>query len=103
MDCDGLKKQLLTDMDGSLFELFGGSRTPGSLISKSEYEWDGDPRRGLGDYRLPLALVSDEYGNKVAAPINKGSYNGRTHNFITTVYVTIDMHCVSVDASMCLY
>ena len=39
MDCDGQKKCLLTDMDGSLL----GS--PGSVISHSEFGW-GDPQRG---------------------------------------------------------
>lgn len=33
MDCDGLKKSLLTDTDGSLFG------APGSVFSEAEYNW----------------------------------------------------------------
>ena len=46
MDCDGLKKNLLDDLDGSFLG------TTGAIISESEYAWNGDPRRGTGDYRL---------------------------------------------------
>ncbi len=44
MDCDAMKKNLLTDKDGS----FLGS--PGTVISQSEFEW-GSQKRGLGDFR----------------------------------------------------
>lgn len=43
MDCDGAKHVLIKDLDGSLTGVSGGS-----VISKAEYEWNGDPRRGLG-------------------------------------------------------
>ena len=43
MDCDGLKKCIFTDKDGS----FLGKA--GVVMSESEWEWNGDPRRGLGD------------------------------------------------------
>jgi hypothetical protein len=33
MDCDGLKKDLLTDLDGSLFGV------PASIFSQAEYDW----------------------------------------------------------------
>ena len=59
MDCDALKKNLLDDLDGS----FLGS--PGSIISQSEFEWDGDARRGLGDYRIPKSLLTDLDGNRI--------------------------------------
>lgn len=44
MDCDGAKHVLIRDLDGSLTGVSGGS-----IISKAEYEWNGDPRRGLGE------------------------------------------------------
>ena len=56
MDCDGLKKNLLTDEDGS----FLGS--PGTIISQSEFGW-GVPARGLGDYRIPKEALADANGN----------------------------------------
>lgn len=43
MDCDGAKHVLIKDVDGSLTGVSGGS-----VIAKAEYEWNGDPRRGLG-------------------------------------------------------
>lgn len=47
MDCDALKKALVVDTDGSLLG------APGSVLPNAGFEWDGDPRRGLGDYRIP--------------------------------------------------
>lgn len=44
MDCDGAKHVLIKDLDGTLSGVSGGS-----VISKAEYEWNGDPRRGLGN------------------------------------------------------
>ncbi|CAF0710276.1 unnamed protein product [Brachionus calyciflorus] len=55
MDCDGLKKNLLTDEDGS----FLGQ--PGSVISQSEFEW-GSQQRGLGDFRIPKEALSSPNG-----------------------------------------
>ena len=49
MDCDGAKHVLIKDLDGSLTGVSGGS-----VISKAEYEWNGDPRRGLGTRFLLL-------------------------------------------------
>jgi len=46
MDCDGHKEVLIQDIDGSLTGTIGGS-----VISKAEYEWNGDPRHGLGTQR----------------------------------------------------
>ena len=60
MDCDGFKKLLIRDLDGSVL----GS--PGTLIADAAYQWDGDPRRGLGDYRIPPAMVTDLDGRPIA-------------------------------------
>lgn len=55
MDCDGLKKNLLTDLDGS----FLGQ--PGCVISQSEFGW-GSQQRGLGDFRIPMELLAASDG-----------------------------------------
>ena len=56
MDCDGLKKVIITDKDGYYF----GSM--GTATSESEWEWNGDRRRGLGDYRIPKEALADAKG-----------------------------------------
>ena len=70
MDCDAFKKIILTDSDGSLFG------TPKTVISESEWEWNGDRRRGLGDYRIPRTLLTTPEGSRIdvmdIAP-NKGN------------------------------
>jgi hypothetical protein len=53
MDCDGLKKNLLTDLDGS----FLGSPAGGTVTSQSEFGW-GSQQRGLGDFRIPSYMLS---------------------------------------------
>ncbi|XP_072104046.1 PKHD1 like 1, tandem duplicate 1 [Mobula birostris] len=59
MDCDGKKKALLKDLDGSFL---GGV---GAVIPQSEYEWNGDKRRGLGDYRIPKVLLTYLNGSRI--------------------------------------
>jgi hypothetical protein len=56
MDCDGLKKVLFTDKDGS----FLGS--PGTVNSQSEFGW-GLQQRGLGDWRIPKEALADVNGH----------------------------------------
>ena len=46
MDCDGLRKIVIKDLDGSFLGKAGSS-----LISRSEYQWDGDRSFGLGELR----------------------------------------------------
>lgn len=58
MDCDGLKKAMIKDTDGS----FLGFK--GAVIPESEFEWDGDARRGLGDYRIPKTLLTTVNGQR---------------------------------------
>ena len=57
MDCDGLKKNLISDTDGS----FLGS--PGAIISQSEFEWGINGPRGLGDFRIPSIMLSYPNGS----------------------------------------
>jgi hypothetical protein len=57
MDCDGLKKIIVSDKDGSYFGAIG------TATSDSEWEWNGNPIRGLGDYRIPKEALADSFGN----------------------------------------
>lgn len=59
MDCDAKKKTLLKDLDGS----FLGAA--GNVIPQSEFEWNGDPRRGLGDYRIPKVMLTFPNGSRI--------------------------------------
>ena len=69
MDCDGLKKNLLTDADGSFLG------TPGAtVISQSEYGW-GLQSRGIGDYRIPYQALADSKGQALS-PSQIYSYPG---------------------------
>lgn len=36
-------------------------------VLQAEYEWDGDRRRGLGDYRIPKTLLTDPSGKHTPA------------------------------------
>merc|ERR1711962_967293 len=72
-DCDGMKKIIVWDTDGS----FSGS--PGSIIPDSAYEWDGNPKRGLGYYRVPKPMVTELNGDKIENADkmpNTGIYRG---------------------------
>ncbi|XP_050685917.1 fibrocystin-L-like isoform X2 [Eriocheir sinensis] len=62
MDCDGHKKVVLKDADGSLLSTAGAT-----LISEAEFEWDGDERRGVGDYRIPVPLRQNDDGTAIPA------------------------------------
>jgi hypothetical protein len=56
MDCDGLKKALITDVDGTLFGQAGSS-----AFSISEDQW-GSQALGLGDFRIPVTALADDQG-----------------------------------------
>uniref|UniRef100_A0A8D3DR72 PKHD1 like 1, tandem duplicate 2 n=1 Tax=Scophthalmus maximus TaxID=52904 RepID=A0A8D3DR72_SCOMX len=59
MECDAKKKTMLTDLDGS----FLGSA--GAVVPQSEYAWGGDPRRGLGDDRIPKVMLTFPNGSRI--------------------------------------
>ncbi|XP_078699976.1 fibrocystin-L-like [Branchiostoma floridae x Branchiostoma belcheri] len=61
MECDGKKETFIKDRDGS----FLPSGTPGAFIPQAEWEWDGDPRRGLGDYRIPKTMLANLDGSQM--------------------------------------
>lgn len=34
-----------------------------TATSQAEFEWDGDPSRGIGDYRIPISLRQKSDGS----------------------------------------
>jgi hypothetical protein len=64
MDCDGLKKLLLTDSDGSFLQL----GEPANAISQAEYGW-GSQQRGVGDFRIPSEALA--YPNGSMMPVSQ--------------------------------
>ena len=64
MDCDGLKHVLIKDFDGS----FAETNTLTTIISMAEFQWlelGGDPRRGIGDMRIPRTMLSRADGSRI--------------------------------------
>ncbi|XP_033119895.1 fibrocystin-L-like [Anneissia japonica] len=59
MTCDAKRKVFIKDLDGGIL---GSS---GTVIPDSAFEWDGDPRYGLGDYRIPKMMVTDIDGSRI--------------------------------------
>ncbi|XP_021358207.1 fibrocystin-L-like [Mizuhopecten yessoensis] len=94
MDCDGLKKALIRDEDGT----FLGSI--GSVLSQSEWEWNGVPNRGLGDYRIPLEMLTTLTGERInvssIAP-HKGMMSKFESESMIRMYLSYIRH--SIDAS----
>ncbi|KAM4704928.1 fibrocystin-L [Rhinophrynus dorsalis] len=80
MDCDAKKKSLLKDLDGS----FLGSR--GSVIPQAEYEWDGDKRHGVGDYRIPKVMLTRLNGSRI--PVSEIAPNKGIIRDSTCVYMS---------------
>ena len=64
MDCDAKKKILIRDLDGSFLGHVG------TVLPDSAYEWDGDARHGVGDYRIPSVMLTSSQGT----PIDVNSY-----------------------------
>ncbi|XP_074660960.1 fibrocystin-L-like [Tubulanus polymorphus] len=61
MDCDAKRKCIVRDMDGSFLRT--GKQS--AALPESDYEWDGDPRHGFGDYRIPKLALTGVNGNKL--------------------------------------
>ncbi|TRY58761.1 hypothetical protein DNTS_034591 [Danionella cerebrum] len=59
MDCDAKKKSMLKDLDGSFLGAVG------AVVPESEFEWNGDPRHGLGDYRIPKVMLTYLNGSRI--------------------------------------
>lgn len=72
MDCDAKKKTMLKDLDGSFLGAVG------AVVPQSEYEWNGDPRHGLGDYRIPKVMLTSLNGSRI--PVNQiAPYKGTVY------------------------
>ncbi|OAF68248.1 hypothetical protein A3Q56_04012 [Intoshia linei] len=66
MDCDAKKKLMIKDMDATLFKSFiNRQNVKHTIISDSAFEWNGDRRRGYGDYRIPKTMATDLDGNRI--------------------------------------
>merc|ERR1719187_1259940 len=61
MHCDGLKKALLIDTDGTTI----GDDKPGTIIPDAAYQWEGDSSAGLGWYRIPKTAYTEVNGDKI--------------------------------------
>jgi len=75
MDCDGFKKLIIYDNDGS----FAGDGQAVTIIPDSAFEWEGNPMRGLGYYRVPKPMITTLDGQKVPYEDimpNTGLYRG---------------------------
>ena len=59
MTCDGQKKIIVEDSDGSFFG------EPGTAISESEWQWEDNPSYGLGDYRIPVTMLTEPDGDRI--------------------------------------
>ena len=100
MDCDGHKHTLVRDTDGS----FTGTKEKGTIVAKAEFEWDGDRRRGIGNYRIPIAMLTNPDGSAIQADAiypYKGVVRGNhsddqcTFNMVWNAY-----ECVGLDHLM---
>ncbi|KAI3389358.1 hypothetical protein SNEBB_007570 [Seison nebaliae] len=60
MECDGLKKVLIVDTDGTSFGSVGAT-----AFSMAELAYNGDKRRGIGDYRIPASMTTDKNGASI--------------------------------------
>ncbi|XP_056378576.1 fibrocystin-L-like isoform X2 [Hyla sarda] len=59
MTCDAKRKTLLKDRDGSFLGNIG------AVVPQSEYQWNGDTRYGLGDYRIPKVMLTALNGSRI--------------------------------------
>ncbi|XP_061164553.1 fibrocystin-L-like [Saccostrea echinata] len=60
MACDAKIKTLLVDKDSSFLE------QAGAVIPQSEFQWNGDPAYGLGDYRVPKEMQTTLDGERIS-------------------------------------
>ena len=60
MDCDGPKKAMLLDVDGS----FSETGVTNTYMGVSELEYGVNGPRGLGNFRIPAAMLTDVDGSQ---------------------------------------
>jgi len=56
---------------------------------QSEFEWNGDLRRGLGDYRIPKTMLTDTSGNRLT-PADAGIVE-RGKRKMSTVTLSVNL------------
>ena len=98
MDCDAFKKVLIRDVDGSFTESEGLN----TIFSQAEFEWDGDVRRGIGDYRIPRTMIAEPDGGMIDPDVvypNKGIYRGESNQCVWESEWNA-YHCTDIDHMM---
>lgn len=60
MDCDGPKKAMLLDLDGS----FSETGVTNTYMGVSELDYGVNGPRGLGNFRIPAAMLTDVDGSQ---------------------------------------
>lgn len=93
-----MKKALIKDLDGTFIGHVG------DVIPQSEFEWGGDPRRGLGDYRIPKEMVTRLDGSRIAYDVMMPN-KGRTHKIQKYIFYRFPqkLHTLSVHFSQQIY
>ncbi|XP_056106663.1 fibrocystin-L-like [Rhinichthys klamathensis goyatoka] len=93
MDCDAKKKTMLKDLDGSFLGAVG------AVVPQSEYEWNGDPRHGLGDYRIPKVMLTSLNGSRI--PVNQiAPYKGVIRDTCTYMNTWQSYKCFGLNYRM---
>ncbi|XP_016299954.1 fibrocystin-L-like [Sinocyclocheilus anshuiensis] len=93
MDCDAKKKTMLKDLDGSFLGAMG------AVVPQSEYEWNGDPRHGLGDYRIPKVMLTSLNGSRI--PMNQiAPYKGVIRDTCTYMSTWQSYKCFGLNYRM---
>ncbi|ROL45843.1 Fibrocystin-L [Anabarilius grahami] len=93
MDCDAKKKTMLKDLDGSFLGAVG------AVVPQSEYEWNGDPRHGLGDYRIPKVMLTFLNGSRI--PVNQiAPYKGVIRDTCTYMNTWQSYKCFGLNYRM---
>ncbi|KAG9478621.1 hypothetical protein GDO78_012332 [Eleutherodactylus coqui] len=89
-----VSKTLLKDLDGSFLGKIG------AVVPQSEYQWDGDARYGLGDYRIPKVMFTDLNGNRI--PVSQVATNKGIIRDNTCVYMPTweSYKCVGLNYEM---
>ena len=65
MDCDGLKHVLVKDVDGTF--LGDGMAVTRTFVSMAEIGWGDNGSRGIGNFRIPRAMLTTENGGMADA------------------------------------
>jgi len=99
MPCDSNRWIIYDDRKGDLT----GNRY-GAILSQTEYQWEDtetftDKAWGLGDYRIPKSLLTDDNGERIDAVENKGIARGEDceWNEDVTAYVCEEANYVELN------